>query len=240
MEIHEQEALEILGSQMIPENGAKKKKKRKSNVSTESRTPALSSLADSPSLAELPPILIDNSLINESLAAELVDTKERLERVNKEMEGMKSEMDQLRKATGAPLKKIFALDVIPSIVLAKPNLELLRWVSDVLAVKMKEKMKAHRDYFRAIEAVAGVDSVGIRTCPVFNRIEYCSVKWHHRTKTTKAGRPRADLRLHCCTLCIEALGIICGHPLLRCPWIYEDTWKKISGETTAVEMSAVE
>jgi hypothetical protein len=226
MEIHEHEALELLGeTPSIPESGAKKKKKRKANAP----------LATLPLATEATPTLSDNSLINESIANELVVTKQELERVNREMEGMRSEMDELRRATLTPKKKIFALDVIPSLILAKSNLELLKWVSDVLAVKMREKMKAHQDYFRVIESIAGVDSVGIRTCPVFNRIEFCSVKWHHRTKTTKAGRSRADLRLHCCTLCIEALGIICGHPLLRCPWIFEDTWKKIPGDITTVE-----
>ena len=36
-----------------------------------------------------------------------------------------------------------------------------------------------------------------------------------------------ELRLHCCVLCLEALEIICGHPLVRCPWIKEQTWTKI-------------
>jgi hypothetical protein len=213
MSIQESEANELLG---IPtaETGAKKKKTLLKPI--EGLQPSQSEIL----------------LSAEALATELSVTKERLERVTEEMEGMRSEMEILRNAqpntqTTAP-KKIFALGFIPSVVLTKNNVELLKWVTEVLTPKMKERMALTPNYFRVVEDVAGVEAVGIRTCPVFNRIERCALKWHHHTKITRAGRERADLRLHCCTLCMEALGIICGHPLLRCPWIFEDTWRRIS------------
>lgn len=202
-------------------NGTKKKKKRKLATPVV-QTPVISA----PVSSSVVTTESDQIPLVNPLADELVETKQRLERVTKEMEGMKSEMATLRmEAARSP--KIFALGFVPSVVLAKSHLELLKWVSDVLSIKMKEKMGTHRNHFKVIESVSGVESVGIRTCPVYNRIEFCTLKWHHRTKITKSGRPRADLRLHCCTLCMEALGIICGHPLLQCPWIYEETWRKI-------------
>ncbi len=163
---------------------------------------------------------------------ELTETKERLEKVTQEMEGMKSEIESLKMSNAPRPLRIFALGFIPSLILAKSHVDMLKYVSDVLSINMKMKMESYRGHFRVIESVSGVESVGIRTCPVFNRIEYCALKWHHMSKVTRSGRTRADLRIHCCTLCLEALGIICGHPLLRCPWIYEDTWKKIPVETS--------
>ena len=162
-----------------------------------------------------------------SLVNELVETKQRLAIVTEQMEGMQSEIEQLKMANPRPLK-IFALGFIPTLVLAKSHVEMLKWVADVLTSNMKKRMESHSDHFSIIATVTGVDAVGVRTCPIFNRLEYCALKWHHMSKMGRSGRSRSELRIHCCTLCLEALGIICGHPLLKCPWIYEDTWKKIT------------
>lgn len=206
MEIQENEIEDILGKSMDGEGSKKKRKKKSKNQD---------------------PTAVEPSSSGEvALATELAETKQRLERVTKEMEGMKSEIDTLRMVTPRPLK-IFALGFVPSVVLAKPNVELLKWVAEVLAINMKKRMDNHLNHFKVLEAVTGIDAVGVRTCPVYNRIEYCSLKWHQMSKKTKTGRSRMELRIHCCTLCLEALGIICGHPLLKCPWIYEDNWKKI-------------
>ena len=173
--------------------------------------------------------LLPNNSHDNTAANELIETKQRLERVTREMEGMKSEIEYFRMVTPRPLK-IFALGFIPSVVLAKSHVELLKWVADVLAINMKKRMEVHSNHFKVIETVTGIEAVGTRTCPTYNRIEFCALKWHHTTKTGRTGRARSELRIHCCTLCLEALGIICGHPLLKCPWILEDTWNKIPND----------
>ncbi len=220
MQISEHEAMEILDGSCV-ENKSKDNMKRKPKDQAESAEVVV----------HPEPLAVPQSA--ESLAIELSITKDRLESVTREMEGMRDEMDEMRTSAlstiSAP-KRIFALGFLPSVVLSKNHLQLLKWVTEVLVPKMKERMSNHQEYFRVIVAVSGIEDVGARTCPVFNRIEYCSFKWHCRTKITRTGRPRADLRLHCCTLCVEALGIICGHPLLRCPWIYEETWSKIANQ----------
>jgi len=227
--------LEILGhddKNMEGQEGAvKKKKKRRAGApvvpmptGTPESFPTGTSGAAGPSVGSSVGEVSEREV---SLANELVETKYRLEMVTQEMDGMRSEIETLKMATAPRPLRIFSLVFVPSIVLAKSHVEMLKYVAEVLSINMKKKMEGFRDYFSVIEEIRGVESVGVRTCPVFNRIELCPVKWHHNTKMAKSGRMRADLRIHCCTLCLEALGVICGHPLFRCPWIYEDTWKKM-------------
>lgn len=222
MEIPENEIQDILGTATETDDcNIKRKKKRKSVP----RIPLPSGVP--PPLGIPPPTGATGSESESSLVKELVETKQRLSIVTEQMEGMRSEIDQLRMANPRPLK-IFALGFIPTLVLAKSHVDMLKWVADVLSPNMKKRIESHGDHFSIISTVTGVDTVGVRTCPIFNRVEYCALKWHHMTKMGKSGRSRSELRIHCCTLCMEALGIICGHPLLKCPWIYEDTWKKIT------------
>ncbi len=225
MEIQEAEIQDILGNDNMDVNGtlSKKKKKRKSGVPVVPM-PLGSFLSDGATA-----VLPDES----SLIKELAETKQKLAQVSGEMEDMKSEMSSLKAASIRPLR-IFALGFVPSVVLSKTHVDMLKWVADVLSINLKKRMESHPDHFKVLATISGVDSMGVRTCPVFNRLEFCALKWHHNTKIANTGRVRADLRVHCCTLCLEAIGIICGHPLLRCPWIYEDTWKKIPGTSVVI------
>ncbi len=94
--------------------------------------------------------------------------------------------------------------------------------------------------------------MGIRTCARYNRGEICNLgKWHATHKSNSLwscndarqrinkgssqeniqdlqqpeqhGR-RNELRLHACTLCLEALMSINGHSVLNCPWIQKKNW----------------
>jgi hypothetical protein len=225
MEINEEEIQDILGNDDTETHGTRGKKKRKA------AKPVVPMPMGSTSSSGAALVSSDEG----ALVKELAETKLQLAQVTEEMEDMKNEMSLLKSASIRPLR-IFALGFVPSVVLAKTHVDMLKWVADVLSVNLKKRMESHPDHFRILSTISCVDSVGVRTCPVFNRLEYCALKWHHNTKMANSGRVRADLRIHCCTLCLEAIGIICGHPLLRCPWIYEDTWKKIPGSSTANEI----
>ena len=235
MEIQETEVLDILGNQDKNSEGqegeVKKKKKRTGApvvpMPTGASEPGPSGLSEAGTGAAHSFWHAEASVREVSLANELVETKHKLEMVTQEMDGMRSEIATLKMATAPKPLRIFALGFVPSVVLAKNHVDMLKYVAEVLSINMKKRMDGFRNYFNVIEVIRGVESVGVRTCPIFNRIEFCPVKWHHMSKMAKSGRMRADLRIHCCTLCLEALGIICGHPLFKCPWIYEDTWKKI-------------
>lgn len=95
--------------------------------------------------------------------------------------------------------------------------------------------------------------LGIRACARFNRGEECSLgKWHttHQAHPyrqdalwTKRGenlrlqnngdrqqerhteQKKNEIRLHVCTLCLDALGTANGHSVLECPWILKKNWK---------------
>jgi hypothetical protein len=84
--------------------------------------------------------------------------------------------------------------------------------------------------------------LGIRTCARYNRGEECNLGRIHTThkpdwqenrphqpstSTEPTPRPRKnEMRLHSCTLCMEALGSAHGHSVLNCPWILQKNWKK--------------
>jgi len=90
-------------------------------------------------------------------------------------------------------------------------------------------------------------NLGYRACARYNRNEECNIgKWHLTHKpdgmwTTQGlqrqrdlqqdhrggSNPRKnELRLHVCTLCLEALGAAMGHRVLDCPWILKKNWSQ--------------
>ena len=89
-------------------------------------------------------------------------------------------------------------------------------------------------------------TLGYRACARYNRGEECNLgKWHLTHKpdglwTSNGARrrheqdqpgpeppsKRNELRLHICTLCLEALGSAVGHSVLNCPWIKKENWKE--------------
>jgi hypothetical protein len=153
----------------------------------------------------------------------------------------------------------YALEFDKELYLNKGFIESAKWIKDVVAKNMSEKMISVKNKTR-FEALISTKKrscyLGVRACARFNRGEIChSGKWHttHRpdglwTRHGPAGRPedevstadqqgradhRADhqgrkneLRLHACTLCIEALGAAYGHTVLDCPWILKKNWNE--------------
>jgi hypothetical protein len=47
---------------------------------------------------------------------------------------------------------------------------------------------------------------------------------HHQSLSTESFTKRNEIRLHACTLCLEALMTINGHSVLNCPWILKKNW----------------
>ena len=94
------------------------------------------------------------------------------------------------------------------------------------------------------------DMRSIKTCAAYNRNENCTQgKWHTSSKrisimdriskdqsfrrpTQHGNGYREELRVHSCTLCMKALGILSMHNVLECPWIYEDGWGKFASDKT--------
>jgi len=135
--------------------------------------------------------------------------------------------------------------------LSKGFIESAQWIKNVVAENMKEKLMKPK-YALKFEAMIVSKKfsthMGIRTCARYNRGEDCTLgKWHttyrdmrqgafdarhrinpqnesDRDQSTESKMKRNELRLHACTLCLEALMSIHGHSVLNCPWIQKRNW----------------
>ncbi len=127
-------------------------------------------------------------------------------------------------------------------------IESAKWVRTFLAKKMNEKMLDEKYELRFgcfIKSKSKSRTIGMRTCARYNRGEECMRgRWHsthlhqeaapwQSNRTQEGGHQdrqpsgsRYDLRVHACTLCLEALGSINGHSILDCPWILEKNWNE--------------
>ena len=164
-------------------------------------------------------------------SAELREVKAALERSIKEMQDLRQERNWLRKAS---TKNESALGFDLIYYLAMSDIESSIWITDQLVKALKEKISKNKAFFEPLEILRGCKSVEARACARYNREELCSSQWHfvtkleHPTSSLSCGRLSGEeLRLHCCILCLEALDVISGHPLVQCPWVQKQTWTKL-------------
>ncbi len=153
---------------------------------------------------------------------ELIATQNQLKQVTEKMEAMKKEMDALQSGVGTR----YALGYDPVEFNKLKFTESLQWVSTNLVVAMKQEMENFPTYFNGISRIGGVQDIGNKACAGYNRGAVCRKKWHTYLRPTGRGGIE-ELRLHCCVLCMEAMGVLSGHPLINCPWIKADTWINI-------------
>lgn len=154
----------------------------------------------------------------------LIATQLALKEVTEEMEKMREKMDALE--NGGLVR--YALGYDPVEFNKLKYTESLQWVSTNLVVAMKQEMENHPEYFRFAKQIGSVAEIGNRACAGFNRGSSCRKKWHTFYHQTHRGGAE-ELRLHCCVLCMEAIGVLSGHPLIDCPWIKAETWNSILG-----------
>lgn len=112
----------------------------------------------------------------------------------------------------------------------------------------------YKEKFSALLLSKNVSThLGYRACARFNRNEECNLgKWHmthkldgvwtthginrHRghqhDQSGQSGQfgsvqhnRRNEIRLHVCTLCLEAFGAAFGHRVPECPWILKKNWE---------------
>lgn len=154
---------------------------------------------------------------------ELVATQQRLKKVTEEMEKLREEMIILQSRGGVR----YALGFDPGEFIKMKFTESLQWVTSTLTPRMKDEMAKFPEYFRIVQLIGDISDVGNKTCAGYNRGSPCRTKWHTYNRPTGAYSGVEELRLHCCVLCMEALGIVSGHPLVECPWINQATWSII-------------
>ncbi len=189
---------------------------------------------------------------DESAKESFKKMKEELDELRKKENERSRELDELKKMIGE--KEIqssqseFELGFDKNVYLSKGFIESAQWIQNCLAKRMVEKMNedSNKEKFsKLVVAKNSSTNIGYRACARFNRSEVCDLgKWHLSHKpdglwTTHGMQRRRDcldkqsgtnqtrrneLRLHVCTLCLEALGAAMNHCLLDCPWILKKNW----------------
>jgi hypothetical protein len=176
---------------------------------------------------------------------ELARVKADLKKKDDEMQELREEMEKMKRLAS---KNAFALEFNVEKYKQMCFIDSAVYAAKDLKEAMKSRMKKSMGYFEPYHLVRGCKQVNAKTCARYNQGAPCYEQWHFNQKLERrtdqstseaAMTPKKrwsnheELRLHCCVLCLEALEIICGHPLIRCPWIREQTWLKI--EKTASE-----
>jgi hypothetical protein len=165
------------------------------------------------------------------------DTQNELQKVSSELKELRQEIKKLReeavaKVTEESFEEGYELGFDKEKFLALNPTKSLQWVTTTLAVKMKEEVAKYPSYFGPIQLLgrSGSEMV-VWTCAGFNRGGNCQARWHIHDKPSARvpERVHREMRLHCCTLCYDGLGILSEHRLLDCPWIKKSTWYEIRG-----------
>ncbi len=156
-------------------------------------------------------------------------TQEELKKVTDELNELRREMAKIREeAKEKGLADIgFALGFKMEEFMAMSQTKSLQWVTNVLAPKLKERVNKYRSYFAPIILMGGKCEMEAWTCAGFNRGGTCHSKWHVYERY--GHRSNKEVRLHCCTLCKDALGVFSEHKLIDCPWLKRSTWYEVTG-----------
>ena len=161
---------------------------------------------------------------------EMADNQATLETVTQEMKVLRGEIHKLRQEAvraGLTNTEESALGFSKPEFLALSPTKSLQWVTSTLAPKLKEESNKYPSYFGAIKLMAMPSEMVVWTCAGFNRGMQCHSKWHVYERIREHGV--RDIRLHCCTLCYDGLGVLSEHRLIECPWLKESTWIEIRG-----------
>lgn len=155
-----------------------------------------------------------------------------IDKLTQEMKVLREEIHSIRQEvaqTGASSSEEAALGFNKAEFLAMSTTKSLQWVTSTLAPKLKQECNKYPSYFGAFGAMAMHSEMVVWTCAGFNRGSQCKAKWHVYERPQRSS---SDIRLHCCTLCYDALGILSEHRMLDCPWLKESTWIEIRGGVT--------
>ena len=170
---------------------------------------------------------------------ELAKVKADLAKKSKEMQELKDEMEKMKSLA---VKNAFAFDFNVESYKQMCFIDSAVYAAKALKNAMKERMMKSKSFFEPYQLIRGCKQVNAKTCARYNQGSPCFDLWHVNQKlerkpeqstSAEAQLPKKrwshqeELCLHCCVLCLEALEVISGHPLVRCPWIGEVTWTRI-------------
>ncbi len=156
-------------------------------------------------------------------------TQEELKKVTDELKELRRELAEIReKAKEKGLAdEGYAFGFKMDEFMAMSQTKSLQWVTNVLAVKLKERVDRYRSYFTPILLLGGKCEMDAWTCAGYNRGGTCHSKWHVYERY--GHRNNKEVRLHCCTLCKDAMGVFSEHRLIECPWLKRSTWYEVTG-----------
>ena len=158
-------------------------------------------------------------------------SQEALKKVTDEVNELRTELAKLRKEAREHGKDVegYALGFKMSDFMNMSHTKSLQWVTNVLAKRLKDRVAKYPSYFGPILLMGGASEMDAWTCAGFNRGGKCYAKWHVYDKPGRASGAGREVRLHCCTLCKDALGVLSEHRLIDCPWLKKTTWIEITG-----------
>jgi hypothetical protein len=148
----------------------------------------------------------------------------------KEMNDLRGELLTLKKQVAESEnedKFETALGFVKEEFLGMSPTKSLQWVTTTLAPRLKRESCKFPLYFGALRTMAMAGEMVVWTCAGYNRGTKCQAKWHVYENPQRSSR---DIRLHCCTLCYDGLGVLSEHRMVDCPWLKDSTWEEIKEE----------
>ncbi len=170
------------------------------------------------------------------------NSKNKFAKLQKEMDEMRKKILILTSTKETPPVsqasdiRTYALGFSPEEYLSQGFIASANWISEKIAKNMRDRMSKMEERWKAFKQIKNAEYNGVKSivpCVTFNRGEGCRLGiWHTTLKKYSNNESdlarrlltREELRVHCCTLCLKALGVICMHSVIDCPWILEENW----------------
>ncbi len=161
------------------------------------------------------------------------------DRITSKLEVLRNEIYELRQEkirSGSTNTDKSALGFDVKEFLSISPTKSLKWVTTTLAPRLKQESNKFPSYFASIKLMAMPAEMVYWTCAGYNRGTKCQSKLHvyerpdwERNQTNHTSRNHMEVRLHCCTLCYDGLGVLSEHRMIDCPWLKESNWIEIRG-----------
>lgn len=165
----------------------------------------------------------------------------KMAKLQKEIDEMRQTIKKLAKNENTESKPKnmmkYAIGYSPDEYLSLGFIASANWISEKIAVNMRERMRTMDGRWDMFKKIKNADVRSIVTCVTYNRDESCRLgMWHttlkkinHEPEQSTSRRypnvTREELRIHACTLCLKALGVLCMHSVMDCPWTLEENWQ---------------
>jgi len=159
------------------------------------------------------------------------DSKRKFAKLQNEMDEMRKKILTLTSTKDTPLVsqtsnlRTYALGFSTDEYLSQGFIASANWIAEKIAKNMRDRMMKMEDRWRVFKHLKTVEYNGgksIVPCVTFNRGEGCRLGiWH--TTLKKINSSEGDITRRFLTS-LKALGVICMHSVLDCPWILEENW----------------